>query len=202
MELQILHWFESLHNPFLNPIMYGITMLGEKGIFLILVALAALTVLPKKYRKVGLTMAFALIISLSGCGDDSFEKHKLCEGVWVKEEVQDYARLGMIYKYDVYDFSEDGTYTYTYHDFSTDHFQMGVSRTYKMDSKNKQIVISTADEEGSISKTSMIPYYINDYTHNLIIFPNDSGESKYTNYASLSFVDVPDFGLLSDYVEK
>ena len=67
MELQILHWFESLHNPFLNPIMYGITMLGEKGIFLILVALAALTVLPKKYRKVGLTMAFALIISLIMC---------------------------------------------------------------------------------------------------------------------------------------
>ena len=67
MELQILHWFESLHNPFLNPIMYGITMLGEKGIFLILVALAALTVLPKKYRKVGLTMVFALIISLIMC---------------------------------------------------------------------------------------------------------------------------------------
>lgn len=67
MELQILHWFESLHNPVLDPVMYFFTLLGEVGIFWILLALAALTVLPRKYRKVGLTMVFALILSLVMC---------------------------------------------------------------------------------------------------------------------------------------
>ncbi len=67
MELQILHWFGSIHNPVLNPIMYFFTCLGNAGIFWILLALALLTVLPKKYRKVGLTMAIALILSLIMC---------------------------------------------------------------------------------------------------------------------------------------
>lgn len=67
MELQILHWFGSIHNPVLNLIMYFFTCLGNAGIFWILLALALLTVLPKKYRKVGLTMAIALILSLIMC---------------------------------------------------------------------------------------------------------------------------------------
>ena len=67
MELQVLHWFESLHNPVTDPVMYGITMLGEKGIFWILLALASLFIFPKRYRKVGLTMALALILSLIMC---------------------------------------------------------------------------------------------------------------------------------------
>lgn len=67
MELEILHWFESLHNPVLNPIMYFFTLLGEAGIFWILLTAAALFVLPKHYRKVGLTMAIALLLSLIMC---------------------------------------------------------------------------------------------------------------------------------------
>ena len=47
--------------------MYFFTCLGNAGIFWILLALALLTVLPKKYRKVGLTMAIALILSLLMC---------------------------------------------------------------------------------------------------------------------------------------
>ena len=54
MEIQILHWFESLHNPITNPIMYGITSLGNGGIFWIILAAAMLLIFPKKYRKVGL----------------------------------------------------------------------------------------------------------------------------------------------------
>ena len=67
MEIQILHWFESLHNPVLNPIMYGITTLGNAGFLWILMALLCLTVLPKKYRKIGFTIAAALIFSLIFC---------------------------------------------------------------------------------------------------------------------------------------
>ena len=67
MELQILHWFGSIHNVVLNPIMYAFTCLGDAGILWILLALALLTILPKKYRRVGLTMAIALILSLIMC---------------------------------------------------------------------------------------------------------------------------------------
>ena len=43
MELQILHWFGSIHNVVLNPIMYAFTCLGDAGILWILLALALLT---------------------------------------------------------------------------------------------------------------------------------------------------------------
>ncbi len=67
MELEILHWFESLHNPVLNLIMYFFTLLGEGGSLWVLLAAAGLFVLPKRYRKVGLTIALALVLSLIMC---------------------------------------------------------------------------------------------------------------------------------------
>lgn len=67
MEIQILHWFESLHNPITNPIMYAITTLGNAGWFWIALAVVILAFLPVKYKKIGLTMAIALILSLIFC---------------------------------------------------------------------------------------------------------------------------------------
>lgn len=67
MELQILHWFEQLQNPVTNPIMYGFTLLGEFGAVWIVLAVAMLFFLPKRYRKIGLTVAIALIFSLIMC---------------------------------------------------------------------------------------------------------------------------------------
>lgn len=67
MGIQILHWFETLHNPITNPIFYVITTLGNAGWFWIVLAVLMLTVLPKKYKKAGLTMAIALILSLIFC---------------------------------------------------------------------------------------------------------------------------------------
>ena len=68
MELQILHWFESLHNPVTDPIMYAVTCLGNAGIFWILLC-AAFLFIPvfKKDRKLGLSMAIGLILSLIMC---------------------------------------------------------------------------------------------------------------------------------------
>ena len=68
MELQILHWFESLHNPITDPVMYAITCLGNAGIFWILLC-AAFLFIPvfKKDRKLGLSMAIGLILSLIMC---------------------------------------------------------------------------------------------------------------------------------------
>lgn len=67
MELAILHAVEAIHTPILDKIMYGITMLGEKGIFWIVIGLLMLFVLPKRYRKVGLSVAIALILSIIVC---------------------------------------------------------------------------------------------------------------------------------------
>lgn len=67
MELEILHWFESLHNPVTDPIMYGITTLGNAGLLWIITAAVLFFALPVKYRKVGLTVAVALIFSLIMC---------------------------------------------------------------------------------------------------------------------------------------
>ena len=75
MEIQILHWFETLHNPITNPIFYVITTLGNAGWFWIVFASKVFccsacffsAFLPKKYKKAGLTMAIALILSLIFC---------------------------------------------------------------------------------------------------------------------------------------
>ena len=77
MEIQILHWFETLHNPITNPIFYVITTLGNAGWFWIVLAVLMLTVLPKKYKKAGLTMAIALILSLILC--NGIIKHLLAK---------------------------------------------------------------------------------------------------------------------------
>ena len=37
-ELSVLHWFESLHNPVLDPVMKGLTFLGNAGCFWIALA--------------------------------------------------------------------------------------------------------------------------------------------------------------------
>lgn len=67
MELAILHAFEAIHTPILNHFMYYITLLGDKGIFWIIVGIAMLFFLPKRYRKIGLTVAIALVLSVIMC---------------------------------------------------------------------------------------------------------------------------------------
>ena len=61
MEIQILHWFETLHNPITNPIFYVITTLGNAGWFWIVLAVLMLTVLPKKYKTTKATSKTAII---------------------------------------------------------------------------------------------------------------------------------------------
>lgn len=67
MELEILHWFESLHNPVLDMIMYVITSLGNAGAIWIIMALAFVTIFRKKYGKAGWSIAVGLILSLIMC---------------------------------------------------------------------------------------------------------------------------------------
>ena len=65
-ELAILDWIQAnLQSGFMDKFMPFITVFGDAGIFWI--AIAVLFLFTKKYRKVGLGMAFALIIGLLVC---------------------------------------------------------------------------------------------------------------------------------------
>ena len=65
-DLPILDWIQAnMANPFLDKIMPWITMLGDAGIFWMVVA--AVLALTKKYRKVGFGMAFAMAMGLLVC---------------------------------------------------------------------------------------------------------------------------------------
>ena len=65
-DLPILDWMQSnLANPFLDKVMPIITLLGDAGIFWIIIAVA-LMLLPK-YRKIGFGMAVSLLIGLVVC---------------------------------------------------------------------------------------------------------------------------------------
>lgn len=64
-ELGILHWFQGIHNPILDAVMAFFSLLGEAGILWIVTAVIFLAV--PKYRKCGIAMATALILSLIFC---------------------------------------------------------------------------------------------------------------------------------------
>lgn len=61
-ELNVLHWFQTIHNPVLDVIMKCITTLGNVGIFWILMSVALVFV--KKYRRVAISMGIALVLSV------------------------------------------------------------------------------------------------------------------------------------------
>jgi undecaprenyl-diphosphatase len=65
MELDILYNIQKLHNPVLDPIMVGLSYIGEFGIIWII--LATIFISTKKYRLCGITMLIAMTLgALSG----------------------------------------------------------------------------------------------------------------------------------------
>ena len=68
LDAQIILWIqEHIVRDGLNGPMLFISKMGNAGWFWIVLAVLMLTVLPKKYKKAGLTMAIALILSLIFC---------------------------------------------------------------------------------------------------------------------------------------
>ena len=62
MEFEILYAINNLHNPILDKIMIGITMLGDAGIFWIILAIGL--IFTKKTRKCGILMLLSMIMGL------------------------------------------------------------------------------------------------------------------------------------------
>lgn len=62
MEMNILHMIQEIRNPILDEVMVLITRLGDGGALWIL--LSIILMINKKYRKAGITMLAALILSV------------------------------------------------------------------------------------------------------------------------------------------
>ena len=149
----------------------------------------------ERYRELkkflAFTMALIMLLVLCGCGNkSSIDKQKLCEGIWVQQSKENNPALYIpMYFTDVYDFSEDGTFTYSFYSYYL-YLEESISKgTYRIDTKNQQIMLTyEADETGYIKDAKTIPYYINEYNKSIIFSPDNDGNSNYKNYSSLDRV--------------
>lgn len=85
-ELDLLHWFQSIHNPVLDFIVPKITFLGNAGWFWIVVTLLLL-ILPFN-RKMGLQAAISLILTVIICNVILKPSIMRCRPCWLEQDVQ------------------------------------------------------------------------------------------------------------------
>ena len=85
-ELDLLHWFQSIHNIVLDWIVPKITMLANGGWFWI-VATLLLLLLPL-YRKIGVHAAVSLIMAVIICNVILKPWIMRCRPCWLEPEVQ------------------------------------------------------------------------------------------------------------------
>lgn len=85
-ELDLLHWFQSIHNTVLDWLVPKITMLGNAGWFWIAVTILLL-VLPLN-RKMGVQAAISLILTVIICNIILKPSIMRCRPCWLEPEVQ------------------------------------------------------------------------------------------------------------------
>ena len=85
-ELDLLHWFQSIHNTALDWLVPKITMLGNAGWFWIVVTLLLL-ILPYN-RKIGVQAAISLIITVIICNIILKPSIMRCRPCWLEPDVQ------------------------------------------------------------------------------------------------------------------
>ena len=85
-ELDLLHWFQSIHNDVLDWLVPKITSLGNAGWFWIVVTLLLL-ILPYN-RKIGVHAAISLILTVIVCNVILKPWVMRCRPCWLEPEVQ------------------------------------------------------------------------------------------------------------------
>ena len=85
-ELDLLHWFQDIHNGFLDFIVPKITFLGDKGWFWIVLTLIFLAI--PKSRKLGVQSAIALVITVFICNIVLKNAVMRCRPCWLEPDVQ------------------------------------------------------------------------------------------------------------------
>ncbi|SDB52697.1 undecaprenyl-diphosphatase [Pseudobutyrivibrio sp. YE44] len=85
-ELNLLHWFQSIHNDFLDFIVPQITFLGNAGWFWIVITIL-LIVLPLN-RKLGFQAAISIILTVLVCNVILKPMVMRCRPCWLEQDVQ------------------------------------------------------------------------------------------------------------------
>ena len=85
-ELDLLHWFQSIHNDVLDWLVPKISSLGNAGWFWIVVTLLLL-ILPYN-RKIGVQAAISLIITVIICNIILKPSIMRCRPCWLEPDVQ------------------------------------------------------------------------------------------------------------------
>ena len=85
-ELDLLHWFQSIHNSVLDFLVPKITFLGNAGWFWIVVVLLLL-ILPFN-RKIGVQALVSLILTVIVCNIILKPSIMRCRPCWLEPEVQ------------------------------------------------------------------------------------------------------------------
>lgn len=85
-ELDFLHWFQGVHNAALDFIVPKITMLGNGGMFWILVTLLLL-IIPFN-RKMGVHAAISLVLTVILCNIILKPLVMRCRPCWLEPEIQ------------------------------------------------------------------------------------------------------------------
>lgn len=118
------------------------------------------------------------------------DKQILCDGIWVTQEKSrmDLLQVSLDYfETNVYDFSDDWTFTETHYSASLTLDEYVYSGKYDIDTNNRQITLIYEYDDGD-TETETLSYYINEFNHHLILEPDNSGNSKFVNYPSLDSV--------------
>ena len=142
----------------------------------------------------------SMLLSLCACGSNG-DKKKLCEGIWAYYYT-DYSHA-YAYTWRVFDFSTKGSFTYTVH-YTHNPVLKGskniwkeqyYSGTYKIDTKNCQILMKYDKDDVSDDMPKKIPYYLNEYTHEMVFYTDEKGQSSYKYYSSIE-------DLFSNYISS
>ena len=96
-ELDLLHWFQSIHNPVLDFIVPKITFLGNAGWFWILI-IFLLLILPYN-RKMGVQAFISLLITFIICNLILKPSVMRCRPCWLEPEVQLLTKLPHDYSF-------------------------------------------------------------------------------------------------------
>lgn len=136
-------------------------------------------------KSICLILVLCSILLLCGCGNSTNDvKQKLCDGVWYNSWNTNV--LGSnAYSAVILDFSENGSFTYTSYFYMWSEKIETYSGKYKIDGNKKEINLTIkSDDEDAPSLDEPLTYYINEYTHELILEPDANGKGLFRNTSS------------------
>ena len=140
----------------------------------------------------------SMLLSLCACGSND-EKNMLCDGIWVYYLNDRYNAYAKTWR--VFDFSTNGKFTYAVYvnydliDSKDIWKEQYYSGTYKMDTKNCQILMKYDKDTVSDNMPKKIPYYLNEYTHDMVFYTDEEGKSSYQYHSSME-------ALFSNYISS